>query len=150
MRRRNNTAFSLIELLIVVALIGIISSIAYPSYVEYIEKARTATAIGDITKLDLQMVNYFAKKVAYPASLDELGPVPIDPWGNQYQYLNISTVKGVGKVRKDKNLVPINSDYDLYSMGPDGKSVSPLTAKHSRDDIVRGNNGGFIGIAIDY
>ncbi len=150
MRRRNNTAFSLIELLIVVALIGIISSIAYPSYVEYLEKARTATAIGDITKLDLQMVNYFAKKVAYPASLDELGPVPIDPWGNQYQYLNISTVKGVGKVRKDKNLVPINSDYDLYSMGPDGKSVSPLTAKHSRDDIVRGNNGGFIGIAIDY
>ena len=30
-----------------------------------------------------------------------------------------------GKFRKDKNIVPINSDYDLYSMGPDGASGGP-------------------------
>ena len=56
----------------------------------------------------------------------------------------------VGKKRKDKSLHPLNSDYDLYSMGPDGRSVSPLTAKASRDDIIRANNGGFIGVAEDY
>ena len=66
------------------------------------------------------------------------------------EYLDLSDPNGLGKMRKDKNLVPINSDYDLYSMGPDGISVSPLTAKASQDDIVRGRNGKFIGVATDY
>lgn len=52
--------------------------------------------------------------------------------------------------RKDHNLVPINTDYDLYSMGPDGQSVAPLTAKASRDDIIRGADGAFIGRASDF
>jgi general secretion pathway protein G len=46
--------------------------------------------------------------------------------------------------------VPLNSDYDLYSSGPDGESRSPLTAAPSRDDIVRANNGGYIGLAGEY
>jgi general secretion pathway protein G len=53
-------------------------------------------------------------------------------------------------MRKDRNLVPINSDYDLYSVGPDGDSSLPLTAATSRDDIVRANDGRFIGKAEDY
>lgn len=54
------------------------------------------------------------------------------------------------KPRKDKNLHPINSDYDLYSVGHDGESVEPLTAKKSHDDIIRANNGDFIGYAENY
>ena len=57
---------------------------------------------------------------------------------------------GKGKLRKDKNLVPINSDYDFYSMGSDGKSFPPLTANDSRDDIVRGRNGAYFGPASEY
>jgi general secretion pathway protein G len=59
-------------------------------------------------------------------------------------------LKNKGQARTDKNLVPINADYDLYSMGKDGKSDSPLTANDSLDDIVRGNNGAFIGVAVNY
>ena len=32
-------------------------------------------------------------------------------------------------------------------MGKDGSSVAALTAKASRDDIIRANDGGFIGLA---
>ena len=47
--------------------------------------------------------------------------------------------------------VPAHVDADdLYSVGRDGKSASPLTAKDSLDDIVRGNNGAFVGLAADY
>ena len=53
-------------------------------------------------------------------------------------------------MRKDKNLVPVNSQYDLYSPGPDGESVPPFTAQKSRDDIVLANDGGYIGLAADY
>ena len=73
----------------------------------------------------------------------------LDPWGLPYEYLNLDGVP-IGMMRKDQALVPINSDYDLYSKGPDGASIMPLTAPMSRDDVVRANNGAFIGIASDY
>jgi general secretion pathway protein G len=59
-------------------------------------------------------------------------------------------MKGNGKARKDKFLVPINSDYDLYSDGQDGQSASPLTAKASQDDIVRAANGSYVGLASQF
>jgi general secretion pathway protein G len=72
-----------------------------------------------------------------------------DPWGNPYQYLKIYGLekKSAGKARKDHFMVPIDTDFDLYSMGPDGASASPLTAKSSRDDIIRANDGGYVGTA---
>jgi general secretion pathway protein G len=53
-------------------------------------------------------------------------------------------------VREDKNLHPLNSDLDLYSIGPDGKTNLPLTAKASHDDIIRANDGGYFGVASNY
>jgi general secretion pathway protein G len=46
--------------------------------------------------------------------------------------------------------VPINSDFDLYSLGKDGKSAGPLTALASRDDVILANDGRFVGLASDY
>jgi len=74
----------------------------------------------------------------------------LDPWGNPYQYLNHSTMKGNGKARKDRFLVPLNDDYDLYSMGQDGVSVSPITAKPSQDDILRASDGSYLGLASQF
>ena len=114
-------------------------------------RANTAAAIADIAKIHLAVETYEMNYDAPPASLDALGKAGmLDPWGRPYVYLSFTGLKGKGGMRKDKNLVPINSDYDLYSVGPDGDSVPPLTAKPSRDDIVMANNGGFIGVASDY
>ena len=52
--------------------------------------------------------------------------------------------------RKDRFLTPVNSDYDLYSVGIDGDSQAAFTAKVSRDDVVRANDGGFVGLAEDF
>ncbi|MFV2061167.1 MAG: prepilin-type cleavage/methylation domain-containing protein, partial [Gammaproteobacteria bacterium] len=52
-----------------------------------------------------------------------------------------------GKARKDLSMVPLNTDYDLYSRGKDGASTPPLSAPVSQDDVLRANNGGFIGLA---
>jgi general secretion pathway protein G len=60
------------------------------------------------------------------------------------------TTAGVGKSRKNKNLTPINSYFDLYSKGKDGLSTLPLTAKASRDDVILANDGAFIGLASNY
>lgn len=144
-------AFTLIELMIVLSIIGILSALALPSYMDFIEKVEASQAIQDISRMDKALYMHYAETGSYPDSLAEVGMEDwLDPWGNPYQYLNIANTKGKGKLRKDRNLVPINSDFDLYSMGPDGRSVGPLTAKHSRDDIIRAGNGSFVGIAEDY
>jgi general secretion pathway protein G len=53
-------------------------------------------------------------------------------------------------MRKDKSLVPINTQFDLYSVGPDGQSRPPLTAAVSRDDVIMANDGAYIGPAASY
>ena len=141
----------MIELMIVVVIIGILSSIAMPMYQSYREKVKIAICMLGIKAIQEAIKGYDVEGVKYPDTLADLGLDGMrDPWGNPYQYLIISGQKGLGKVRKDRFLVPINSDYDLYSMGPDGKSVSPLTAKASRDDIIRANDGQYIGLASEY
>lgn len=149
-RRQRGVGY--LELMLAGALAAILLAIAVPTYSGYRSRARTQAAIADIQMLEQQLKLYEvqSEQGALPESLSDIGiAVPLDPWGNPYQYLNLAGASR-GQMRKDRNLVPINSDYDLYSMGPDGRSVSPLTAAMSRDDIVRAGNGSFVGIAADY
>ena len=144
---------TLVELMIVIVIIGILSSIAIPTYLSSKEKARMAATISEIKILEKLIIGYNIDHGSYPETLDDIGIKTLkDPWGNPYQYLRIegSKKKGVGKMRKDHNLVPVNSDFDLYSKGKDGKSKTSFTAKASRDDIVRANNGRYIGPVSGY
>lgn len=134
-----------------VAIIATLAAISVPVYAKALERARIARAIGDIKALDTDLRMHQIMTGRLPKSLAEIGRENLhDPWGNPYRYLNFDLVPGKGAMRKDRFLVPINSDFDLYSMGPDGESVPPLTAKPSRDDIIRANDGGFIGVASEY
>lgn len=143
--------FTLIELLIVIAILGTLSAIAVPAYHSYIEKARITRAIAEISILHKQIVAYDMANGDLPNKLDDIGRKKfLDPWGNKYEYLNFATIKGKGKMRKDQFGVALNSDYDLYSKGKDGKSKARLTDKKSHDDIVRANDGTFIGLASQY
>ncbi len=151
-RRSQGSGFTLIELMAVIAIVGALAALSMPMYAEYLEKVRRSIAIQDIRRIATALDNFFVDQDRYPASLDDLGGFAPDPWGNPYVYLPINTLPAPnrGALRKDKNLVPLNSDYDLYSMGRDGRSQKPLTAAASRDDIVRAGNGGFIGLATDH
>jgi general secretion pathway protein G len=146
-RRRG---FTLVEISIVVAIVGILAALGITSWAGYRERALKASTITTMSLIATAIDATFAETERLPASLAELGMDRLrDPWGNPFQYTNLDTAPA-GKARKDRFLVPINSDYDLWSMGPDGKSVPPLTAKASRDDIVRANDGTFYGWASDY
>jgi general secretion pathway protein G len=116
-----------------------------------IQAAKIAAAIGDIHAMETEIVEYEVVNGQLPNDLTAIGrPNFLDPWGNPYEYLNHATMKGNGQARKDRFLVPLNSDYDLYSDGPDGQSVSPLTAKASQDDIIRAADGSYLGIASQF
>lgn len=147
-------AFTLIELMIALVVVGALAAIAIPSYQAYIERTKRTQAVADIFMLSTAIERFYSNNFTFPASLAALGGgLPLsDPWGNPYQYLGIEVVPppNTGAVRRDKNLNPLNSDYDLYSMGPDGRTQKQLTASQARDDIVRAGNGGYIGVASEH
>jgi general secretion pathway protein G len=146
-----NTGFTLMELLIVMAIIATLSAIAVPLYGEYIQRVKTTVAISDIKAIEGQILLFETETGRLPDSLAEAGIERMDPWGKPYQYIAIrgNPLTGPGKIspRMDRNLRPINSDYDLWSMGPDGKSQLALTAKASHDDVIRAGDGNFLGVA---
>ena len=149
----NNRAqgFTVVELLIVVAIILTIVAIAVPNLLAAIDQAKVARAVGDIHTIGMAVQEYDVLNGQYPDSLAQTDyGSTLDPWGNPYQYLNFQDVKGKGKMRKDRFLVPINSAFDLYSMGKDGASVAPLTAKQSQDDIIWADDGSYVGPASNF
>ena len=142
--------YTIVEVLTVVALLGVLLAIAIPSYQTYRDKVRTRQAATEITAMGTIIQGWQLDARAYP---DSLGQVKVgtlvDPWGRNYVYYNIDA-NGRGGARKDRALNPINTDFDLYSLGPDGKSKPQVTQKDSVDDIIRANSGKFVGVAADF
>jgi general secretion pathway protein G len=169
-----DVGFTLIEMLLVASLISVLAVIAVPGYLAALERARVTRAIGDIRGIQSEIQTYWLASGCYPATLVDVGfGTKRDPWGSPYSYGVLEAAPGGGGMgkggggagtcaacsgaclgrgaaRKDRNLVPINSDFDFYSMGRDRQSVGPLAAQASQDDIVRASDGGFIGLGREY
>ncbi len=147
---RSTRGLTLIELLIVLAVIGILATIGLLLYANVSDQARTARAVADIANVSSEILTFEATNERLPINLAEIGRAGLlDPWGRPYEYLNFS-VGPLGMQRKDLALIPINTDFDLYSRGKDGNTQPALTAASSADDIVRANDGQYIGLASGY
>lgn len=145
LRQRFGRGFTLVELILAMTIFGTLAMMAVPRWSMAIDKARIAHAIGDIKAVQTSIDGTDPP----PANLAEVGyGGMLDPWGNPYVYNYHGGNRGAA--RKDRFQVPLNSEYDLYSKGKDGGSAPPLTAAASRDDIVRANDGGFVGLATNY
>lgn len=143
--------FTFVEMLLVIAIVGIIVAIALPAVQTYIERGRRAQAIMDLQEFSDAIRKQDKTTGFLPATLAAAGfGNRVDPWGRAYQYLNLRTGTGNGISRRDKKLAPLNSDFDLYTVGPDGITNSSLLHAASRDDIVRARDGGFIGTAEEF
>jgi general secretion pathway protein G len=150
-RRRADRGLTLVELMLVTTLVAVLSMLSVNAWGGWRDRVRTKVAVDEITAMSVVIDQTHTDTGALPGSLADIGRGGMkDPWGNDYVYLNLTTAGGTGAARKDHSLVPLNSDYDLYSKGPDGASVAPLTAAASHDDILRANNGRFIGPASSY
>jgi general secretion pathway protein G len=143
--------YSIFEIAVVLAIGGIILAITVPAVQTYMDRARVAQAVTDIGQMSATIKQFARSRGAFPDSLADVSlDTRNDPWGRPYQYFNLVTSKGNGQARRDKKLNPLNSDYDLYSIGADGDSAAQLTNARSRDDVVRARDGGFIGLASDF
>lgn len=149
--RGSTGGFTVVELLIVIAVLLTIAAIAIPNLLASVDEARVSRAVSEIIVLEDAITLYETINNQLPDSLSQVGYGNLlDPWGHPYQYLNHATMRGNGQARKDRFLVPLNSDYDLYSMGKDGQSVAPITASKSQDDVIRASDGAYVGLASQF
>ena len=122
-RMSRRSAFTLIELLLVLVILGVLAGIVVPKFTNRTQDAKIAAAKTDIASLENQLENFEMDNERYPSSEEGVralveqpaglqnwkGPyikrgVPNDPWGNPYVY------RSPGQ----------NGAYDILSYGSDG------------------------------
>jgi len=125
-RKSRQTAFTLIELLLVLVILGVLALVVVPKFAGRSEEARKTAARTDISMLEGQIDIFEQDCGRFPSNEEALGAlvtapanapkwkgpyikrgVPKDPWGNDYVYRYPGTHNP--------------SSYDLSSMGPDGR-----------------------------
>jgi general secretion pathway protein G len=84
-RREGEGGFTLIELMIVMAIIGVLSVIAIPSFVQSVKKAKEAALMEDLHTMRSAIDSYTVDKEKAPEGLDDLvqagylKSIPVDP-----------------------------------------------------------------------
>jgi general secretion pathway protein G len=140
-------AFTLIELMLAIAVLGILMMLASTGYSRYQERVQVAQAATDIMAMDVQIRHFFMQEGRFPTDLAEIGAgAARDPWGNAYYYTDL-TGPGNGAARKDRQLNPLNSDFDLFSAGKNGEFRPQITHRTSLDDVIRARDGAFVDLA---
>lgn len=147
-------AMTLVELLVVVAMLGTLAAIGVPAYTNYIDKVNNHQAIEDILFIAAALKAYRNEHGTFPETLD---PIPqaqiLDPWDHSYVYFKIEGKTKAQKQSKCRHLgtfIPMNNDFDLCSMGKGGKYNRNITTQKAQDDIIRLNDGAYVGLVSEY
>ncbi len=125
---RYDQGFTLVELLVVLAILGLLALVAVPQVLGYLDNAKVGTAKSSIEGISSALDLYKADMGAYPTTeqgLTALVAAPsgvagwngpyikkpkslIDPWGHPFQY----------KFPGD------HGEYDIFSLGPSKQSAN--------------------------
>jgi general secretion pathway protein G len=123
--RRSRQGFTLVELLVVLAILGLLAGLVGPQVMKFLGSSKTKTAALQIEDLSATLDLYRLEVGRYPSTSEGLealvsdpgnapnwngpylkkGQVPKDPWGNDYQF------RAPGE----------NGPFDIWSLGADGQ-----------------------------
>ena len=87
-KQKKNTGFTLVELLITVAIIGILASVAYPSYTDYVSRSNRSEAQRELMRLANLQEQLFVDTRAYTENMKNLG-LDADPFITGSKYYSI-------------------------------------------------------------
>ncbi|HEX4053972.1 MAG TPA: type II secretion system major pseudopilin GspG [Tepidisphaeraceae bacterium] len=127
--QRNRSAFTLIELLLVMFIIAILAAIVVPKFTSRMKDSQIKAATGEVSLFKTALGMFEIDNGRYPTSEEGIGALvnnpgnlpnwhktldtntaPVDPWGHPYIYRCPGTN---------------GNDYDLLSAGPDGREGTP-------------------------
>ncbi len=139
----NTRGFTLVELIVVVGILGILALMALQTFNRYVVTVRINRTIADLRTLDKAILAYYIDKNALPTTLQEAGMGgQLDAWTRPYEY---QLLGGGAPALEDSLGLPLNELYDLYSKGIDGGTAVSAADASAADDIVRSNDGQYVG-----
>lgn len=129
------SGFTLIEMLVVVAIIGLLSSTILVGLTDARKRARDARRIADLRQIQNGLENLYTTAQTYPKSEDlyALMPdLPTDPQGGQYAYIRVNTNSYVlGACLENVRPAEIQSysrpDADTFDVSPRESPLQPPT-----------------------
>jgi general secretion pathway protein G len=149
MLARSQHGFTLAETLLLTALLALGADAILARTAAQLERSRLEQARRETGQIQAAIRAYRDLHHELPAALTDLDPpVPLDPWGRPYEYMNFDVSGFVGQRTFDGR--PVNSEFDLYSKGPDGQSDANLRSEVGSDDIIVARDGAYIGPSADF
>ncbi len=105
LRRRAARGFTLVELMVVVAIVGILSAIALPAYSDYVMRAKIPDAIANLAAKRVRLEQYYQDNKSYAGAPDCPLPANADTTSSKYFDFSCSvagtasayTLQAVGK-----------------------------------------------------
>ncbi|NMC73105.1 MAG: DUF1049 domain-containing protein [Geobacteraceae bacterium] len=142
------SGFSLVELIVILAILGLLMIVAMPTWSYMVTNSKISRAQADIRTLEKEITAYLIEKGTLPPNLHAIGRGDLlDPWKRPYQYVNFSLG---GTPYQDDMTNDLNTDFDIYSTGQDGNSAQSLSDPSCQDDIVRAGDGGYVGLGQNF
>lgn len=117
-KRRAQAGYSLLEILVALAIIASLAALVGPRLLGQVDKSKVTTAKVQIKMLETALMTYYSEGGPLPESSEDLsvlvvntkndpnwaGPylaediIPLDPWGSSYQYIPPATPGSIGEV----------------------------------------------------
>ncbi|KID58368.1 fimbrial protein [Pseudoalteromonas luteoviolacea] len=130
-RIRSVAGFSLIELVIVVAIVGVLASLAYPNYSSYIKRGARADAMTILLDAANKQEQYFVDNREYASNLSDIGV----PSTSENGYFNITVALSNGGYTLTATAAngPVKGDLECTSLSVNNLGIKTVTGTATAD-----------------